>query len=245
VRMTGLIAALAALAVAGPAEAQAPQAAAAAQDDPAALAEARAIVVKLLPPGTYKRLMGTTMGPLMDQMGESIGALPLKQLAQLGGLDAQQAAALDKVDLAQVMAIYDPHWQERSKLQMRAMFAGMGDFFGTVEPELRDAYARAFVHTFTANELKDLNRYFATPTGAKFAGRYMTMATDPAIMDVTKAMMPRMMAEMPRFVEAAQKATAGLPPPRKIETLTAAERAKLATALGIDPARLRNPDATP
>ena len=217
----------------------------AAPENPAALAEARVIVAKQLPPGTYKTLMGGSLSTIVDSLGQSIGALPLKQLAQLGGLDAKQAAALDKVDVARVMAIYDPHWQERTRLSMRAMFAAMGDFFTTMEPALREAYAKAYVHNFTLDELKDINRYFATPTGAKLATRYMTLATDPAILDVSRSMMPKMMAEMPRFVAAAQKATASLPPPRKVETLTPAERKELATALGVDPAGLKNPDATP
>jgi len=227
-----------------PAFAQAPAQAPAAET-PAALAEARAVVARLLPRGTYKTLMSSTMAPLMDQMGDSIGQLPLRQLAQLGGLSAEQATALDKVDVARVMAIYDPQWKERSRLQMRAMFTAMGEFFDQFEPELREAYARAFAHRFSAAELADLNRYFATPTGAKFAGGYMQMATDPAIIDATKAMMPRMMSAMPRFVEAAQKATAALPPPRRIEQLSSRERSELARALGVDAKQLTDPAPQP
>ena len=233
-----------ALFIATPLAAQ-PAAAPAAAEDSAALAEARAIVAKQLPAGTYKTLMSGSLSTIVDSLGQSIGAVPLKQLAQLGGLDAEQARALDKVDLARVMAIYDPHWQERSRLSMRAMFAAMGDFFTTLEPELREAYARAYVHSFTLDELKTINRFFATPTGAKLATRYMTLAADPAILDVSKSMMPKMMAEMPRFVAAAQKATASLPPPRKVETFTPAERKELAAALGIEPAALKNPDPAP
>ena len=238
-RMFGTVMA-AALMAGTPALAQVPAA-----EKPAALAEARAVVARLLPRGTYKTLMSSTMAPLMDQMGDSIGQLPLRQLAQLGGLSAEQAAALDKVDMARVMAIYDPRWQERNRLSMRAMFTAMGDFFDGFEPELREAYARAFAHRFSAAELADLNRYFATPVGAKFAGGYMQMAADPAIIDATKAMMPRMMSAMPRFVEAAQKATAALPPPRRIEQLSARERADLAAALGIDAKQLKDPDPQP
>ena len=70
-------------------------------------------------------------------MGESMKTLPLREMAAMGGLDPKQAAALDKVNLEQVMAIYDPHWRERSQLTMRAMVDQMGTFFTTLEPELR------------------------------------------------------------------------------------------------------------
>lgn len=240
-RAFGLMMAAAAFVAGTPALAQAPAQAPAAEN-PAALAEARAVVARLLPRGMYKTLMSTTMAPMMDQMGESVGQLPLRRLAQLGGLSAEQAAALDKADIARVMAIYDPNWKERTRLQLRAMFTAMGDLFDGFEPELREAYARAFAHRFSAAELADLNRYFATPVGSKFAGGFMGMASDPAILDGTKEMMPRMMSAMPRFLEVAGKAAAALPPPRRIEQLTPREKAELARALGIDAAKLKDPE---
>lgn len=245
-RIIGTISLAMALCAAAPAFAQnvpAPQAGNSTVD-PATLAEARQVVLKLMPPGTYKKIMSSAMAPMMDNMSGSLKALPLKQLAELGGLDAHQAAALDKVNLEQVMAIYDPHWQERTNLTMHAMFDAMGEFFTTLEPELREAMAKAYASQFTLDDLRDLNRYFATPTGAKFAGRYMTIMTDPAMADEMKAMMPKMMAQMPKFIEAAQKAAASLPPPRKLESLSPQEKAKLAKALGIDESKLKDPKSS-
>jgi hypothetical protein len=212
--------------------------------DPATLAEARLVVGRLVPPGVYKKIMGPMMAPMIDNMGGMMKALPLKQIAEMGGLDAQQAAALGKVDVEQVMAIYDPHWQERMRLSMHAMFDAMGDFFTTLEPELREAMAQAYARHFTLGELSDLDRFFATPSGGKFAGQYMTIMTDPAMTDEMKAMMPKMMQQMPQFIAAAQKATAALPPPRKIEDMTPADKAKIARALGIDQDKLQDPKTT-
>jgi len=240
----------AALAMAAPAVAQTAPAAspaatpAAVPVDPATLAEARLVAAEIIPPGTYKKIMSGTMSGMMDNFGESLKAMPLKQIAELGGLSPEKAKALDKVDLAQVMAIYDPHWQERTTLSMHAMFDAMGDFFTTIEPELRDAVAHAYANQFTMAELTDLDRYFATPTGAKFAGRSMTIMTDPSMMAEMKSMMPKMMAQMPKFFEAAQKATASLPPPRKLENLTPQQKADLAKALGVDPSKLQDPKST-
>ena len=58
-------------------------------------------------------------------------------------------------------------------------------------------------------------------------------------------MMPKMMAQLPRFVEAAQKATAALPPPRKLKELTPAQKAELAKALGVAPDKLKDPEGRP
>ena len=233
--------AAAALAGATPVAAQVPVPPGSATLDPARLAEARLVIARLLPPGVYRTLMTSTMGPLIDNMGDSMKALPLRQLAEVGGLDATQAAALDRVDLERVIAIYDPHWRERSQVTMRAMFTAMGDFFTTLEPELREAYAQAFANRFSLAELQDLNRFYQTPTGAKFATQFLTISTDPAIAGEMRVVMPKVVAQMPTFLAAAQRAAASLPPARKLKDLSPAEREKLAKALGVSPSQLRDP----
>lgn len=233
--------------VASPAMAQsapAPVAPAAAPADRATLAEARLVVGHLVPPGIYKKVMGPMMSTIMGSMRDNMKALPLRQIAEMGGLDPKDAAALDKVHIDEVMAIYDPHWQERSKLEMQAMFAAMGDFFTTFEPELREAMARAYANHFTLAELTAVDRFFGTPTGDKFASQFMTISTDPAMTDEMRSMMPKMMQQMPQFIDAAKKATASLPPPRKLQDLTPAEKDNLAKALGVDGSKLRDPKST-
>lgn len=232
------------LALAGtPALAQTESAPAAASANPIALAEARKVVVRLVPPGTYKRLMGSTMSNMMSSMTDSMKALPMRELAELGGMSAEDAQKIAKVDLEQVTAIYDPHWRERQQRTMTAMFAAMGDFFTTIEPDLRDAMAHAYVNRFSADELQDLDRYLSTPTGTKFAGMQMTIMTDPAMTTMMKGMMPRMMQQMPHFLEAAKAATKDLPQPRRVEDLTPAERARIAKMLGVGEDKLSNPKA--
>lgn len=215
------------------------------QASPEALAAARRVAARLLPPGVYKRVMAASMQAVTGSMGEALKAMPLRQIAEMGGLKPEEAKALDKVNVEQVMAIYDPHWQQRQQLTMQAMFDAMGDFFTTMEPTLRDAMAHAYADNFTLAELNDLDRYFATPTGAKYAARSTTIMSDPAVMASMKDMMPKMMQQMPQFFEAAKKATASLPPPRKVENLTLAEKTKLAKALGVEPNKLQDPKVTP
>lgn len=228
---------LAAMLIAAPVAAQT----APAPVDPVALGEARQVVGHLMPPGIYKQIMGPMMDPIMGNMSQSMKALPLRQLAQMGGLSAEEAAKLDKVNVAEIMAIYDPHWEERMRLSTRAMLDAMGDFFTTIEPDLREAMATAYARRFTRAELTDIDRFFVTPSGAKFASQYMTIMADPAMADEMKSMMPKMMARMPQFIEASQKATANLPKPRKLQDLTPAEKAKLAKALGVDESKLHDP----
>lgn len=247
--MTRRVFALAAMTLAAPAMAQtapaaAPVAAVTTTEDPATLAEARKVVGHLMPPGIYKQVMGPMMDPIIGNMGQAMKAVPLRQLAQMGGMTAADAAKLDKVDLAAVMAIYDPHWEERQRLSMRGMMDSMGDFFTTIEPDMREAMAKAYTHRFSMADLVEIERFFKTPAGDRFATRYMTIMTDPAIAGEMQSMMPKMMAQMPQFIAAAQKATAGLPAPRKMRDLSPAEKATLAKALGVTPDKLQDPKST-
>lgn len=212
--------------------------------DPTRLATARRVAARLLPPGIYKQLMSGSIDAITASVGGSLKAMPLGQIAQMGGMNVEDAKKLDTVNLAQIMAIYDPHWEQRQQLTMHAMFDAMGDFFTTMEPELRDGMARAYASRFTLPELTDLDRYFATPTGAKFATNVTTIMTDPAVMNAMKDMMPKMMQQMPHFMAAANKATSGLPPPRRLEDLTPAEKARLAKAMGTEERKLQNPKGT-
>jgi len=184
--------------------------------DPATLAEARLVVAHLLPPGTYKKIMGPMMDSVMGNMGDTMKALPLREIAEMGGLDSKEAAELGKVKIDEVMAIYDPHWRDRMQLSARAMFDAMGDFFSTQEPEIREAMAHAYANHFTLAELTDLDRFFSAGSGNKFATQYMTIMADPAMTAEMQSMMPKMMKNMPQFIAAAQKATASLPAPRKL-----------------------------
>lgn len=245
-----LVSAAALLAPSAPAAAQsvaqraAPGTALPAPPDRATLAEARLVVAHLVPNGAYRTIMHGMTENLVDTISNSMKDLPIKEIAEVGGLSDDEAKALDKVDVSRFMAIYDPHWQERMQVTMRAMFESMGDFFDTIEPDMREAMATAYAHQFTLSDLQDLDRYFSTPVGAKFSERYLTIMSDPAMIAATKSMMPKMMAQMPKFLEAAKKATAALPPPRKIEDMSDAERAELAKALGIDVKQLKDPKTT-
>lgn len=247
-----LAAAAAALLLPAPARAQAESVAADAPDaaradpapiDPARLAAAETIVAKVFPLGTYKKLMGDTMDRLMGSMMDGVMGMPLAQIAAMGGLEPDQAAALEEASLAEIMAIYDPHFRERTQVGMRAMMDSMAGLMTDYEPRIQAGLARAYARKFDAKQLADLNAFFATPTGRVYAAESMALYMDPEIMNEMQAFMPDMMKRMPDLVKAMTDATAHLPKPRKIEELSEAERAKLSRLLGVEENELRDPPA--
>jgi hypothetical protein len=81
-----------------------------------------------------------------------------------------------------------------------------------VEPEVRAAMARAYARRFTVAQLGDLERFFATPTGAVYANESMMLMMGPDMMQAMQSFMPRLMKEMPTIMARVQEATKDLPP---------------------------------
>lgn len=212
---------------------------------PAQLAAAKIVVAKVFPDGTYKRMMGETFSKMMDSMMDGASQLPMRSIAAIGNLDEDKIAALGDTTLAEVMAIYDPHFRERLQIGTRAMMDSMTDMMSSMEPRVRDGLGRAYARRFTAQQLGELNTFFATPTGSVYAAESMSLYMDPEVMTEMTAMMPELMQKMPDFIKAMETSTAALPKPRKLEDLSKAEKAKLATLLGVKEKDLRDPPAAP
>ena len=201
--------------------------------DAARLAAARPVVLKLFPVGTYKRMMGETMGKMMDAMLGSAMTLPIAQIATISGVPSEQVMEMGEAKLGEITAIVDPHFRQRSKAGMDAMMGGMAQMMDGYEPKVRDALTRAFARRFSTAELGEISTFFATSTGNRFAGEYMMMFMDPEIMSEMQALMPDMMKNMPKMVEQAKAATKDIPTPRKLSDLSADERKRLSTLLGV------------
>ena len=200
--------------------------------DPARLSAAQQLVLKIVPDGSFAKMMNG----LSEQMGGMIvaqmDAMPLGKIAEGMGLKAQDAAKLDKLTVSQINSIVDPYYKERTERTMKAMFASMGGVMGKMEPLIRDALSHAYARRFTTVQLGEINAFAATPTGALFARSNMELASDPEYLKVTQKLMPELLKDMPAIIASAQKATADLPPVRSYKDLTPAEKKKLQALLG-------------
>ncbi len=81
-----------------------------------------------------------------------------------------------------------------------------------IEPDLRDALSRAFARKFTVEQLNDLNRFFATPTGRAYAPDSLLMMTDPDVIRTMAKATPMMVQAMPQIMAKAQEAMKQFPP---------------------------------
>jgi hypothetical protein len=147
-------------------------------------------------------------------------------------------AKLGQTTLADIMAIFDPVHDQRTAIIMQTTIASMTTIMTDLEPSIREGLAEAYARRFTASQLADMNRFFDTPSGQAYAANAMSIQTDPAVMSRMQAIVPVLMQRLPGIMDQANRATAKLPPARKFNDLTPAERAKLAGLLGVPEAQL-------
>jgi hypothetical protein len=200
--------------------------------DPARLEAAQRVVIRILPDGTYAKIMAASMDLIMKSATDAIGNMPLAQLAQIGGLEQEEVARLGDGKLKELMAIIDPAFDQRTNLMMKSMMGSMTEMMTAMEPSVRVGLNRAFARRYSLDQLNDLNRFFDTPTGQKYAADTMLIYTDPEVMAAMQAMMPKLMEQMPEMMREMQAETAALPKPREWEDLSRADREKFAGLLG-------------
>ena len=208
-----LAAAAATPAVAQPAPVAAPAPAAAAAPDAERLALARVTAESLWPQGTYARLLNGSMDQMMDSVMASLMDMKLSDVVPPAAAAKNPAMAQQTFRAAAAKA--DPHFQERMRIMNHVMMSEMAPIFTRIEPDLREGLARAYAVKFSADQLRDMNHFFATPSGHAYASEAMITMMDPQVMSQVMKAMPELMQAMPQIMEKMQKATAHLPLPKK------------------------------
>ncbi len=207
--------------------------------DPAKLNISRKVALKLVPDGIFMKVMSGTMDQFMGGMMDQVMDLPMKELVQKFLKNPEELKDLNEFTLNQVMAIVDPAYKERTQVGMKAMMTEMGGVMSSMEPAMREGMAVAYANRFSEAELGDMDRFFSSPSGSKFASENMTIMTDPAIMKQMQALLPKVMEAMPAIIKKVTDATEKLPPAKTVETMTAADREALAKLLGLKPSDLK------
>lgn len=203
----------------------------------ARLPAARLVVDRMMPPGAMGEMMQSMFGGILDplmKMGlePSAGEVAKEVGLKEGALDLTEEQAREAA------AILDPAWTERRQREFATMKSGMTKAMTAMEPAMRDGMAQAYAVHFTAAELADVAAFFATPSGASYARKSYTLASDPRIMGTAMQAMPGMMAEFAALAEEMKAATADLPPRRAYDDLSAQQRERLAELTGLDASTL-------
>ncbi|RXZ64840.1 DUF2059 domain-containing protein [Pelagerythrobacter rhizovicinus] len=205
----------------------------------ARLPMAQAVVAHIFPPGTYARMMEEMMGPMMDSILGSMAQIPVAQLAAIAGMEQSQVAAMGEAKLGEVMAIVDPAHERRSAVASDVMVEMLGDVMERIEPSYREGLARAYATRFDPVDLAELDRFFQTPVGSRYAAESMLIFADPQVMSAMNEAMPAVLEMMPAMMERMQQRMEDLPEPRALSDLSDAELQRLSELLGVPAEELR------
>ena len=111
---------------------------------------------------------------------------------------------------------------------------------------MRDAMAQVYAVNFDDAELAELNAFFSTATGAKFASKSVPMSADPRMIAGMIQSFPEVLVAVAAMQERVKEATADLPEVRTFADLSDAEKSRVAEATGYSveeiETRLEEPD---
>ncbi|WP_033075490.1 DUF2059 domain-containing protein [Sphingopyxis sp. MWB1] len=182
----GALCAAPAYAQAAPAPAAAP-----AVDAPAPerVAAATKLLEVMMPPSQREAMMGQIVGATMSNI--------------MGGFN-QQPGLQEALKNPKVKAVFDRFIARQQQLAVADVKQQL--------PGLFDAMARAYARRFTVAEMGEVEAFFATPTGQKYAVESVQVMNDPDVaawqaQSVAKSM-ERLPAELQRFREELQAAGA-------------------------------------
>lgn len=182
--------------------------------DPERLALARETAQAVWPDGTYARLMKGGMDQMMDGVMASMMDMKVGDMVP-GGAAGKADPKLADASFRELMMKEDPAFQERMRITNRVMMSELADILTKHEPELREGIALGFARKFTAAQLADINRFFATPAGRAYAAESLLVMTDPEVMTRMMKTMPELMQALPGIMQKVERATAHLPAPAR------------------------------
>ena len=195
------------------------------------LPSANLLIAKVIPEGS----MGELMGSMMDGvLGPFMAIAPDGAASTVSSKIGIEEYALDLSDeqANELASLFDPAWQERQKRELGMMPDMMKEVLALMEPRVRRAMAELYAIRFSASDLVEIDAFFSTATGAKYARESFHMASDPRIMAASMEAMPALMGIAAGMEARMAERMADLPAPREFADLSPDEQAKVAAVTG-------------
>ncbi len=202
--------------------------------EPARLALAQQTTAALVPSGSLERMMDNLYGKMFKTiMGQADGASDL-MLSIKTGVESDTIAALDAGTKTAIADLFDPHRKEREEQITRLVKPLISEALADLEPPMREGMAKAYARKFSAQQLGELNAFFATPTGQAYAQEWMAAQADPEVMLAVAKAVPPMVLKFIDRAPAIAEDFKDLPKERALADLSDAEMKKLAKMMKVD-----------
>ena len=206
-------------------------------EEEARVPAAQAVVAKVVPPGTMGEMMSAMFDGFLGPLAELEAKPSSDQAAKQLGFEPGEIE-LDSEQSAEVLALLDPVWRERQERTIAATKSAVGKMMTAMEPAMREAMTQLYAVNFSAGELADIDAFFSTPSGAAYARKSFTMASDPRMAGAMMQAIPDMMGPLAEIETDMAAAIADLPPARTYADLDAEQRERLAALTGLDQAAI-------
>lgn len=179
--------------------------------DPARLALARTSVGAMWPDGAYGKMMTGFVGGMFDRAMQ----LKASDVEGIAGKPAKAKASADAADrsLHDAAVAKDPYFDQRVAAIRDAMSEEAGKISAIIDPRMRDGLSRSMARRFDAQQLTDINAFFATPSGRALASQYMQLWLDPDTIRSMFGTLPEMMKLMPDMMQKIAAANDKFPKP--------------------------------
>lgn len=197
----------------------------------ARLPAAEQLISKIIPQGTLGEMMDKMMGGVLGPLMAAGPNAATTTLASQIGTEAY-ALDLDEEQAGELASLFDPVWAERQQREAAMFPEMMNEVMGLMEPGMRKAMSELYAIRFSASELAEIDAFFSTGTGGKYARESFLMASDPRIMASTMEAMPALMGAIGDMEARMAESVADLPPVRSFDELSDEERAKVAAMTG-------------
>ena len=185
--------------------------------DPGRLALARVSAGAWFRDGSMARIFDNMLSQKPDSYASSMLDLTLSQLAGMAGMPLPSALGGDSnLTLRQMAAKNDPNFEPRMAAIHDVVVAEIVRLSPRFEPQVRDGLAQSMARRFTADQLKDMNRFLTTPAGQAFADNSYLMWLDPAVFRSMLGTVPGLVGEMPGVMARVKAASDRFPFPKPV-----------------------------
>lgn len=206
--------------------------------NPAQLKLAETTADKLLPKGSLKSMMSRMFENIMTPIMNALPEMSSTEIILKTGIYEGEIENLDEAKRKKITALLDPARKDRGKQTIDAITPILNETMDLIEPPMRTGISRAYARKFSAAQLRQINGFFATPTGALYAAESYPLQADPEIMRAMFKAMPDLVEKLKTKGPSIDAEMKKLPKERTLSDLNKEEMASLAKLLNVEVATL-------
>jgi hypothetical protein len=206
--------------------------------DPVQLKLAETTAERLMPNGSMKNMMNQMINTYMTPIMNILPEMSSTEIMLKVGIYEGEIENLNDEKRKAITDMLDPTRKERGKQVVEVMTPVLEETMALLEPSMRTGISRAYARKFSAEQLRQINGFFATPTGALYAAESYPLQADPEVMQAMFKAMPKLAETLKKKIPSMEAGMKNLPKERQLSDLNKEEMAKLAKLLDVKVATL-------